>query len=141
YHTPWLDTIPSHERICALQFVDKRASSMRTKNAFLLVITSAALLGQTATPPQKHPDPASLPTSGLLSEPGPTFRISDNQLARPLTFITYGDTRFTDPSNTTAADPKVRRWLVNRIAEEHPAAVILNGDLPLAGGVKNNYEV
>jgi acid phosphatase type 7 len=113
---------------------------MRMKHTLLFIITSAALLGQTA-PPQKHADPASLPTSGLLSEPGPTFRISDNQLTTPLTFITYGDTRFTDPSNTTASDPKVRRWLVNRIAEEHPAAVILNGDLPLAGGVKNNYEV
>jgi acid phosphatase type 7 len=113
---------------------------MRMKHTLLFVITSAALLGQTASP-QKHADPASLRTSGLLSEPGPTFRISDNQLATPLTFITYGDTRFTDPSNTTASDPKVRRWLVNRIAEEHPAAVILNGDVPLAGGVKNNYEV
>jgi hypothetical protein len=30
---------------------------------------------------------------------------------------------------------------VNRIAEEHPAAVLLNGDVPLAGGVKNNYQV
>jgi len=113
---------------------------MRMKHTLLFVITSAALLGQTASP-QKHADPASLRTSGLLSESGPTFRISDNQLAIPLTFITYGDTRFTDPSNTTASDPKVRRWLVNRIAEEHPAAVILNGDVPLAGGVKNNYEV
>ena len=113
---------------------------MRMKHTLLFIITSAALLGQTASP-QKHADPASLRTSGLLSESGPTFRISDNQLAIPLTFITYGDTRFTDPSNTTASDPKVRRWLVNRIAEEHPAAVILNGDVPLAGGVKNNYEV
>src|SRR5437868_14806297 len=114
---------------------------MGTKNAFLVVITSAALLGQTATRPQKHPDPASLPTSGLLSEPGPTFRISDNQLARPLTFITYSDMRFTDPANTTATDPKVRRWLVKRIAEEHPGAVILNGDVPLAGKEKNDYQV
>jgi acid phosphatase type 7 len=111
------------------------------KHAILLLITSAALLRQTATPPQDHPDPASLPTSGLLSEPGPTFRVSDDQLGSPPTFITYGDTRFTDPSNTTASDPKVRQWLVNRIAEEHPGAVILNGDVPLAGKEKNDYQV
>lgn len=108
------------------------------KDTFLLIITSVALLGQAPTPPQ-HPDPASLPTSNLLSEPGPTFRIGDDQLGSPPTFITYGDTRFTDPANTTATDPKVRQWLVNRIAEEHPDAVILNGDVPLAGNVKNDY--
>ncbi len=114
---------------------------MRTKNTLLVLVTSGALLGQTATAPQKYPDPASLPTSGLRSEPGPTFRISDDQLGNPLTFITYGDMRFTDPANTTATDPRVRRWLVNRIAEEHPGAVILNGDVPLSGSVKNDYQV
>jgi len=114
---------------------------MRMKQTLLFVIASAALLGQTATPPEKHRDPASLPTAGLLSEPGPTFRISDDQLSSPPTFITYGDMRSTDPANTTATDPKVRRWLVNRIAEERPGAVILNGDVPLAGNVKDDYQV
>ena len=42
---------------------------------------------------------------------------------------------------TQASDPKIRRWLVNRIAEEHPGAVVLNGDVPLAGNVKNDYQV
>ncbi|MGI9074914.1 MAG: metallophosphoesterase family protein [Bryobacteraceae bacterium] len=111
------------------------------KNAFLFIITIAALLGQTATALQGQSNAASLPTTGLLSEPGPTFRINDNQLAIPLTFITYGDMRFTDPENTTGTNPKVRRWLVNRIAEESPGAVVLNGDVPLAGNVKNDYIV
>lgn len=111
------------------------------KRAVLFILTSAALIGQPAQAPQSHPDPASLPTAGLLSEPGPTFRISDDRLGSPPILITYGDTRFTDPSNTTASNPKVRRWLVNRIAEEHPAAVILNGDVPLAGNIKNDYQV
>ncbi len=114
---------------------------MQIKRAVLFIITSAALVAQAAGPPQNHSDPASLPTSGLLSEPGPTFRISDDQLGSPPTFITYGDTRFTDPTNTASTDPKVRRWLVNRIAEEHPGAVILNGDVPLAGNVKSDYQV
>jgi hypothetical protein len=111
------------------------------KHAVVLLITSVALLGQTAAPPQKHTDPARLPTNGLLSEPRPTFRVSDDQLGSPPTFISYGDMRFTDPANTAATDPKVRRWLVSRIAEEHPGAVILNGDVPLAGNVKNDYQV
>jgi len=115
--------------------------TMQMKGAVLFILTSAALLGQPARAPQSHPDPASLPTTGLLKEPGPAFRISDDRLGSRPTFITYGDTRFTDPSNTTASNPKVRRWLVNRIAEEHPGAVILNGDVPLAGDIKNDYQV
>jgi acid phosphatase type 7 len=49
--------------------------------------------------------------------------------------------RFTDPANTSATNPRVRQWLVKRIAEESPDAVLLNGDVPLAGSVKNDYEV
>jgi hypothetical protein len=56
-------------------------------------------------------------------------------------FIAYGDQRFTDPTNVKATDPRVRQWLVKRIAEEKPLAVILNGDVPLAGDVKNDYAV
>jgi hypothetical protein len=77
----------------------------------------------------------------LLSEPGPTFRVADNQLPNPLMLITYGDQRFTDPANTTQTDPRMRQWLVKQIAAEHPAAVIMNGDVPLAGDVANDYTV
>ncbi len=77
----------------------------------------------------------------FLSEPGPTFRIPDNQLPRPLSFIAYGDQRFTDPSNTKSADPTVRQWLANKVAEEKPAAIILNGDVPLHGDVAADYAV
>jgi hypothetical protein len=56
-------------------------------------------------------------------------------------FIAYGDQRFTDPANVTATDPRVRKYLVERIAAEKPAAIVLNGDVPLAGDVKNDYAV
>lgn len=82
-----------------------------------------------------------LPTGNLLSEPGPTFRVPDNQLHSPATFITYGDMRFTDPANKTATDPRVRKWLVDKITAEAPDAVLLNGDVPLAGDVANDYTV
>jgi hypothetical protein len=77
----------------------------------------------------------------LLSEPGPTFQIADNQLPSPLTLIAYGDQRFTDPANTTQTNPRIRQWLVKQIAAEHPAAVIMNGDVPLAGDVASDYAV
>jgi hypothetical protein len=88
-----------------------------------------------------QPTAASLPTDGLLSEAGPTFRIADNQLPDPLKLIAYGDQRFTNPANTRQTNPRIRQWLVNQIAKEHPAAVIMNGDVPLAGGVADDYAV
>jgi hypothetical protein len=102
--------------------------------AFFFTGALAALLAQ-------GPTSATLPTSQLLSEPGPTFRIADNQLPSPLTIIAYGDQRFTDPADTQKTDPRMRRWLVNSISAEHPAAVIMNGDVPLAGDVANDYAV
>jgi hypothetical protein len=104
---------------------------VRNCNRFALLLLAAsvgALLGQQ-------------PTNGLLSEPGPTFRIDDSQLPDPLTLIAYGDQRFTDPANTRQTNPRIRRWLVNQIAAEHPVAVIMNGDVPLAGNVANDYAV
>ncbi len=84
---------------------------------------------------------ADLPTGNLLSQSGPTFRVGDNQLHSPATFIAYGDMRFTDPANKTATDPRVRKWLVEKITREAPDAVLLNGDVPLAGDVVNDYQV
>jgi hypothetical protein len=89
----------------------------------------------------QFPTSATLPTDKLLSEPGPTFRIGDDQLPDPLTVVAYGDQRFTDPANTRKTDPRVRRWLVHKIAAEHPAALIMNGDVPLSGDVPNDYAV
>jgi hypothetical protein len=102
--------------------------------ALLLAPALVALLAQS-------PTAATLPTDRLLSEPGPTFRIDDTQLPHPITLIAYGDQRFTDPANTLQSNPRIRQWLVNRIAKEHPAAVIMNGDVPLAGNVANDYAV
>lgn len=77
-------------------------------------------------------------TKNLLSGPGPTFRLAGK---KDWTLIAYGDQRFTDPSNVKVTNPKVRRWLVSRIAEEHPDALLLSGDVPYDGSVANDYEV
>lgn len=77
--------------------------------------------------------------AGLLAQA--TFRIEDKDLRGPLTLIAYGDQRFTDPANTRRTNPRVRQWLVGQIAKERPDAVIMNGDVPLAGDVANDYAV
>lgn len=108
------------------------------KASILFAAAAVALLAQSpATPPTA----ATVPSDQLLSEPGPTFRIADNQMRNRVTLIAYGDQRFTDPANVLETNPRIRQWLVHRIASEHPAAVIMNGDVPLAGNVANDYAV
>jgi 3',5'-cyclic AMP phosphodiesterase CpdA len=80
-------------------------------------------------------------TGSLLSEPGPTFRVPDNQIPKNWTIIAYGDTRFTDPSNHEVTNPEARRALVAKIAAEHPDAVLISGDIPYNGGNVNDYAV
>ena len=97
------------------------------------------LLAAVSSCAQNHA--ADLPTNQLLSEAGPTFRIPQSEVDAHPSVIAYGDMRFTDPTNVKSTDPRVRKWLVEKIAQEHPAAVLLNGDVPLAGNVVNDYAV
>jgi hypothetical protein len=82
---------------------------------------------------------ADLPTSGLISAVGASFVAP--HVKKATTVIVYGDQRFTDPTNTTVTNPTARRWLVEKIAEEKPDALLLNGDVPYSGDVVNDYEV
>ena len=72
---------------------------------------------------------------------GPDFVRENRALSQPLRIVAYADTRFTDPNDTSAANPKVRRWLVEKIAEEKPDAVLVSGDLPWHGGEASDYDV
>jgi hypothetical protein len=108
------------------------------KTSFAVVLFLVAGAAELAA---QAPTAGTLPTDRLLSEPGPTFRIEDSQFPNPTTFIAYGDQRFTDPANTRQTNPRIRQWLVNQIAKERPGAVIMNGDVPLAGNVANDYAV
>ena len=77
-----------------------------------------------------------------LAAPGqPLFRVADSEISASPTLVVYGDMRFTDPKETNATNPKVRRWLVDRIAAEKPDAVLISGDLPWNGSVTNDYAV
>jgi 3',5'-cyclic AMP phosphodiesterase CpdA len=90
-----------------------------------------------------HPGPAQeqASTVAALSQPGPTFTVPASEIPKHWTVIGYGDTRFTDPTDTKDTNPIVRRWLVNQIAAEHPDALLISGDLPLKGAVSNDYAV
>ncbi len=105
----------------------------------VLSLAACALAQRQPAPPRVTA--ATLPTSQLTSEAGPTFRIADSELPSVPTIVAYGDTRFTDPSNTQSSNPKVRRWLVDKIASEKPSMILINGDLPLGGDVANDYAV
>jgi hypothetical protein len=69
----------------------------------------------------------------------PLFTVKISGSATPLTVIDYGDMRFTDPAEKKATNPKVRQWLVDKIASERPTALLLSGDVPWHGGVANDY--
>jgi hypothetical protein len=57
----------------------------------------------------------------------------------PLTFVVYGDTRFTGEQGV--ADAVARRALVERIAAERPAAIFIGGDLVYRGNVPDDYAI
>jgi hypothetical protein len=69
----------------------------------------------------------------------PTFTVPASALSAHVTVIAYGDQRFHDPANTTVADPRMRLALVKRIAEEHPDAVQMSGDVPYKGTDPADY--
>jgi Icc-related predicted phosphoesterase len=60
---------------------------------------------------------------------------------KELHFIAYGDTRFTNPSDTDAANPEARRELVKAIAVAHPDFVTFGGDITYNGNDANDWKV
>lgn len=57
--------------------------------------------------------------------------------AGPVTFVVYGDTRFT--GQEAVADPIARRALVEKIAAESPVAIFIGGDLVYRGSLTDDY--
>ncbi|HXJ94457.1 MAG TPA: metallophosphoesterase [Terriglobia bacterium] len=81
------------------------------------------------------------PIASAAQANGTDFVAENRELNQPLRLIAYGDMRFTDPKETSATNPRVRRWLVAKIADEKPDAVLLSGDVPWHGGNASDYEV
>jgi hypothetical protein len=114
--------------------------SRRVKQAWVLALVAACLLAAAhfLQVEERH-NIAAVDT--LLSAAGPTFTVPVATLPREWTLIAYGDTRFTDPANTTVTNPMARRALVARIAAERPDALLISGDLPYDGANSDDYRV
>ena len=59
----------------------------------------------------------------------------------PFRFVAYGDTRFHDPKDTEAANPKVRLALVQAIADVNPSFVCFTGDIVYNGFDADDWKV
>jgi Icc-related predicted phosphoesterase len=59
----------------------------------------------------------------------------------PFRFIAFGDTRFTDPNDTEAANPAARQAIVNGVAGEHPAFISIGGDIVYNGSRAQDWTV
>lgn len=73
--------------------------------------------------------------------PGITFNFKQFAAGRPLHMVAYGDTRFADPSLTSGTNPRIRKWLVDRIAQEHPSVLLITGDTPYHGASQDDWKV
>ena len=74
-------------------------------------------------------------------DPRPTLTFERFANARTIHMVAYGDTRFTDPSVTSGTNPRVRKWLVDRIAQEHPEVLLITGDTPFTGAKQADWKV
>jgi Icc-related predicted phosphoesterase len=59
----------------------------------------------------------------------------------PFRFVAYGDTRFHDSNDTEAANPTVRKALVQAIAEANPAFICFTGDIVYNGYDANDWKI
>jgi len=72
-----------------------------------------------------------------LADAPPRLEVDVADPGAPLTFITYGDTRFTQRDGV--ANAVARRALVARMASDKPAAIFIGGDLVYEGGNPEDY--
>ncbi|HKD60197.1 MAG TPA: metallophosphoesterase [Terracidiphilus sp.] len=71
----------------------------------------------------------------------PTFTITRYSPGSPIHMVGYGDMRFTDPSVKVGTNPRVRKWLAERVGEENPEVLLLTGDMPYIGGTDADWQV
>jgi hypothetical protein len=71
----------------------------------------------------------------------PTFTLSQYAPGAAIRMIGYGDMRFTDPSVKIGTNPRVRKWLAERIGQENPEVLMVTGDMPYAGSREADWQV
>src|SRR6202034_1175992 len=74
-----------------------------------------------------------------LADAPPRLEVAVADPSAPLTFVAYGDTRFTQRDGV--ANAVARRGLVARVASEKPAAIFIGGDLVYDGSNPADYEI
>jgi acid phosphatase type 7 len=102
---------------------------MRHVCGLLLAAVASATV---ALPPKTKPD---------VSQFAPTLRPQGFTSGRSFRLVAYGDSRFTDPAVTKGTNPRLRKWLAERVAQEHPAAILLTGDTPYTGANSFDWQV
>ena len=84
---------------------------------------------------------AGLPLRAESPQHAATLTFSQFKPGQPLHMVAYGDMRFTNPSRTTGTNPRVRKWLAARVAQEHPSVILLTGDMPYFGSRTADWNV
>lgn len=74
-----------------------------------------------------------------LAQSGPASL--DAGVKSTFSFDAYGDIRFMDPSNTKDSDPVRRKMIVEKLAEDKPAFLLISGDLVATGGDSGQWRV
>ena len=75
------------------------------------------------------------------SDSKPTFTFNQFRPGAPIHLVAYGDMRFTSPTVTNGTNPRVRKWLAAKVAEDHPSVLLLTGDTPLTGAREEDWQV
>jgi Icc-related predicted phosphoesterase len=95
---------------------------MRDRLPFVLAVLLCACAAVACSQRPRGDSSESLTPVSLETKIPPAFR-----------FVAYGDTRFHDPSDTSAANAAVRRALVVAIDRERPAFISIGGDIVYVG--------
>jgi hypothetical protein len=74
-------------------------------------------------------------------DPNPTLVFKQFAPGEAVNMVAYGDMRFTDPARTSGTNPRVRKWLAEKIADERPRALLLTGDMPYTGALQADWQV
>ena len=72
---------------------------------------------------------------------GPTLTDTRLKAGAKLKLIGYGDTRFTATSNVKDTNPRMRKFLVDQIAEQAADALFETGDLPFIGSSSADWAI
>lgn len=83
---------------------------------------------------------ALLRAQSVNSSNRPTLAFPNCDAVSPLRIVAYGDQRFADPVITKGTNPRVRKWLAERVAQEKPQLLLLTGDTPFIGSQSEDWQ-